>query len=450
MNEHLNICCVSQSFLPYVGGLTKYVQALGREFIKNGHQFTVLHFKTPKTDPVFYSDEIKMVRADVSKLGEETLKGYMKFKERIIDITHGKPRLYKPPPPGYKEYFDVNEEIADNLAKLHEEHKFDVINVHDFQVIPIGSFLKNKYGLDIPMVFTLHIPFMAEIPDWWTQFFLTYMGYYDKLVFSTEEYAAAAIKLGLPKEKVARISPFIDIERYSIKERNDLPIVHGTIGVCVNSGAELTHDVRKKYGISDNEKLVLCVSRIDPRKGQEVLISAMEILVKEFGHSDIKCIFVGNGSFSKELLKKERSERMENLRKMVNEKGLSGRILFTGRISDKEVQMMYQAANIVVQPSIQEGFGLTLSEAMVFSKPVIGSNVGGIPDQIDDGTNGYLFQPGNFKELAEKIHKILSDDGLADCMGLNGNKIIKESFTSEIGYRKYLGLYRSISRVTHA
>lgn len=382
MEKHISVACVSQSFLPYVGGLARYVEALGKQFLKNGHDFKVIHFKTASIGPIDFSSGIEMIRANVPKVGDETLAKYMKFKELILNVTHGEMNEGGQNHEGYEEYMQVNEKLAYDIMDAYRYKPFDILHVHDFQTLPLAHILKTRFDLRIPMVFTWHVPLVRDIPEWWKDFFTRYMSLYDRIVFSTDEYVEAAISIGLPKDSVVKISPFIDVSIYDMEKPNT---------------------VREKYGIKAGEFLILCVSRIDPRKGQEILIEAVNILVNSLGQKNLKCVFVGNGSFSKELLKKERSERLDKLIKMVEAKGLQDRVIFTGLVEERELCQLYDTSDLVVQPSLQEGFGLTISEAMVFSKPVIGSNVGGIPDQIKDGLNGYLFEKGNSRQLAEKI-----------------------------------------------
>ena len=144
------------------------------------------------------------------------------------------------------------------------------------------------------------------------------------------------------------------------------------------------------------------MSRIDPRKGQEILIAAMDKIVNSHKRKNIKCIFVGNGSFSRELLGKERSGRTQKLLNLVEEKKLQNNVFFTGKVDDELLYHIYGASDVVVQPSLHEGFGLTVCEAMVFGKPIIGSNVGGIPLQLKDGVNGYLFEKSRLQPTSGK------------------------------------------------
>jgi len=360
----------------------------------------------------------------VPKLGEETLSKYMKFKEFILNVTHGENCPADPGnPEGHGEYIEVNEKLAQDIVDAYNYKPFSILHVHDFQTLPLARILKEKHMLDIPIVFTWHIPLTAGISPWWRSFFVGHMSVYDRLVFSTEEYVEAAVSMGLPKEKVVKISPFIDVEGYRIEGENG---------------------IRERYGIGKDEFLILCVSRIDPRKGQELLIEAVDKMAQENGMRRFRCVFVGNGSFSKELLKTARSERLQKLMDSVRERGLDNRVMFTGKVNDEDLHRLYDASDVVVQPSFQEGFGLTMSEAMVFGKPVIGSRVGGLPDQIEDGKNGYLFEKGNADQLKDRLVELMESPELRGEMGSNGSEMVRKRFSSEVGYERYLELYMDV------
>ncbi|MCX7999169.1 MAG: glycosyltransferase family 4 protein, partial [Leptospiraceae bacterium] len=128
---------------------------------------------------------------------------------------------------------------------------------------------------------------------------------------------------------------------------------------------------------------------VTPRKGVEYLIKAGEILKDE----KILFLIVGNLNLDKEYAKRVIEYAKK---KNVNAK-------FTGFIPYEDLKALYSACDIFVLPSLEEGFGVVLTEALASGKPLIGSNVGGIPMQIRDGWNGFLVEPANEKQLAEKI-----------------------------------------------
>lgn len=420
MKEHISVCSVSQSFYPYIGGLARYVDALGRKFVSYGHEFRVVHFKTSETPVIDFSNGLEITRVNIPKLGEETLSKYMQFKELILQLTHGE---IPSEVVGYEEYEEVNRKMAKDIADSYSYKNFDILHVHDFQTLLLGKILKTEYNLKIPMIFTWHVPFIAQIPEFWRKFFIENMKYYDRIIFSIPQYTEDAIICGLERERIVTLPPFLDISGYPPKESNK---------------------ARTKYNISTDDFLIACVSRMDPRKGQELLIEAMDQIVNKNGRKNVKCLFVGNGSFSKKMLNNSRQSRVDMLKEMVDSRALTRHIFFTGRVDDTDLYSIYHDCDVAIQPSIHEGFGLTITEAMILGKPVIGSNVGGIPIQIEEGYNGYLFEKGNYQELAQKILLLMDHSAQRTKLGLNGIETVKSKFSSEVGYQKYLKIYQDV------
>src|SRR5690606_10653103 len=88
------------------------------------------------------------------------------------------------------------------------------------------------------------------------------------------------------------------------------------------------------------------------------------------------------------------------------------RIRLHGYVSDEELAQLYEECDIFVAPSRYESFGLIFIEAMAHAKPVVGTNVGGIPEIIRNGENGFLFKNEDVKDLTEKIQRLVSDPDL--------------------------------------
>jgi glycosyltransferase involved in cell wall biosynthesis len=95
------------------------------------------------------------------------------------------------------------------------------------------------------------------------------------------------------------------------------------------------------------------------------------------------------------------------------------------------VNQFYSLADILVLPTIteDEGFGIVLLEAMANGIPVVGSNIGGIPEVIVDGETGFLFEPSNYLDLAEKINILLNNKLLRQKMGQKGQELVKTQFS---------------------
>jgi trehalose synthase len=103
----------------------------------------------------------------------------------------------------------------------------------------------------------------------------------------------------------------------------------------------------------------------------------------------------------------------------------------------------FQRANVVIQKSVREGFGLVVSEALWKQRPVVAGRVGGIPLQLIDGETGYLVT--TTEECAQRVGELLADPGLADEMGATGREFVRERFLITRYLRDYLSMFTSLA-----
>jgi glycosyltransferase involved in cell wall biosynthesis len=196
--------------------------------------------------------------------------------------------------------------------------------------------------------------------------------------------------------------------------------------------SNFTKDILEKGGIKSTQKIypgiklfeyskmekgdnILYTGRLSREKGVEYLLKAMPLIIKEIPtvHLDI----VGDGA---------EKHRLEILTKELN---LEKNVTFIGSILYSEVQEYYKKNSIVIVTSIwPEPFGLIGPEAMSVGRPVIGTRVGGIPEWLEDGKTGYLIDPGDPKQIAEKVIKLLSDRRLMEQMGRKACKNAEHFF----------------------
>jgi glycosyltransferase involved in cell wall biosynthesis len=186
--------------------------------------------------------------------------------------------------------------------------------------------------------------------------------------------------------------------------------------------------LRKKWGLGEDDFVVGIVSKLWDGKGHEVLIEAFrEIRQKKI---EAKLVIVGEGYLR------------EKLEALVNAYGLEKEVIFTGFRLD--VSQIIATFDVAVLPSLFEGMGRVLLEAMAMEKPVVASRVGGIPDLVGHGSNGYLVSPGSVRELERALLAILNDPVLARSMGMEGRKRITSRFSAAGMVDSIERLYREL------
>ena len=159
---------------------------------------------------------------------------------------------------------------------------------------------------------------------------------------------------------------------------------------------------------------VLFVGRLERRKGIEVLLKAIPLVLKSKSFLAFTIIGSDPTGFRNSLL-----EYPE----------LNKRVHFTGKVSKDQLSLAYQNCDIFVAPSYYESFGIIFTEAMAWGKPVVGTKVGGIPDIVEHNKNGLLVPPGNEIALASAIIRLADSQELRTSMGLAGRKRVKENFS---------------------
>lgn len=160
---------------------------------------------------------------------------------------------------------------------------------------------------------------------------------------------------------------------------------------------------------------ILFLGRLVTVKGCDLLIKAIPLIKKKI--PDIHIYIAGDGN------------QLSALEGMVSELNISDNVSFLGHISGEKKISVLKSADVCVFPSRYESFSIVALEAMACGKPVVASNVGGVPYLVTDGQTGYLFDSENIQQLAEKTIILLRDEALRSKMGLAGKKRVKKMYT---------------------
>jgi len=189
-------------------------------------------------------------------------------------------------------------------------------------------------------------------------------------------------------------------------------------------------DLERFQGTENKKGLALYVGMFTIGKGILDLIEAAPLVAKRF--PDISINLIGTGSLRRHLLGKIKRNNVQNV-KIIDHKPHS------------ELIKYYQESLLFVLPSHYEGLPTTILEAMACGLPVVATEVGGIPDQVEDGVTGFLVPPGRPDLLADRICRLLADASLRDEMGRRGRLKVEKKFTWQRVGEKFITLYKSLA-----
>jgi glycosyltransferase involved in cell wall biosynthesis len=187
--------------------------------------------------------------------------------------------------------------------------------------------------------------------------------------------------------------------------------------------------------IPPDRPIIFSMGRLIELKGHKYLIEALTLLNEE----PKPYLLIGGDGYLRDELKEYARAR-----------GVAERVIFLGSIPHELTPNWYSAVDVYVQPSIidkegnTEGLGMTPMEALSCEIPCVCSKVGGIPDLIVDGVNGYLVEPANAQALADKISILLKDKVLRMEMGKKGRSFIVDNFSWEAKAKELVEVYRSV------
>jgi len=198
-----------------------------------------------------------------------------------------------------------------------------------------------------------------------------------------------------------------EIRKYTNKDISVIPF-----GVDLNRFKPLpVHHVFKGDAI-----VVGTVKTLEKEYGLEYLIEAFALLKKRLKEYPLKLLIVGKGSLEMEL--KEKAQSL----------GIQGDVVFTGYISPIEVPFYQNMLTISVFPSLNESFGVSVVEAMACEKPVIATNVGGLPEVVENNVTGIIVPPANAEKLAEAMETLVRDEQLRTKFGKEGRQRVERLY----------------------
>jgi N-acetyl-alpha-D-glucosaminyl L-malate synthase BshA len=299
--------------------------------------------------------------------------------------------------------------LASKMAEVANREKLDILHVHYAIPHAVCAFLaKNMIHHDIKIVTTLHGTDITVLgyDTSLTELIKFGIEQSDAVTAVSEDLVKQTYELVEPKKEIQTVYNFIDERVYHKKDRSEL---------------------KKQYGIEEHEKVIIHISNFRPVKRTMDVINAFNLVKQEV---PAKLLLVGDGPDSSSNCK------------LVKELGLQGDVLFLGK--QENVEDLLSISDVKLLLSEKESFGLVLLEAMACGVPCIGTNVGGIPEVIQHGENGFLCELGDIDQIAYYTIKLLQDEKLHKEISSRAMEIVETKFHSSKIVDQYLSIYKSL------
>ena len=365
---------------PTYGGSGIVGSELGRELAARGHSVHFISYALP-TRVCPLSDRVQFHQVDV------------------FDYP-----LFEFPP------YDLA--LASKIVEVAEAEKLDVLHMHYAIPHAAAAYLAREMFKPVrylPFVTTLH-------------------GTDITLVGARSSFLPITRFSIAQSDAVTAISDYLAAETYNTFGLSNVEVIPNFINAEDYQRRE-NHDLRKKLA-PEGEMLIMHVSNFRPVKRIPDCIHTLAEIRRRNSNLSVRLIMCGDGP--------ER-ERAEGL---ANHYGMADRVLFVGQVPN--IAEYLSVADLLLVPSEMESFGLAALEAMACEVPVIATDVGGLPEVVVDGQNGYLVPLGDISLIAERSIEILSDNEKRHRMGRNGRAWAVERFNTEKVIPQYERVYERV------
>ena len=302
-------------------------------------------------------------------------------------------------------YRTFNEKAVDSLKSMGVTA--DLWFIHDAQVLPMMSYMNSSKG-----VWVCHVD-TTESADGVKEMLFPYMSRYHRVIASMPEY----FPNGNNPTEVVVIPPAIDPLQPKHQKMN----------------YQRARQIIAELGLDTTRPIISQVSRFDKWKDPWGVVDAYRLARKDI--PELQLAFLGAMTAKDDY---DAYEILENLQDYCGDDSDIHIFHDPRQIGDREVNAFQTGADIILQKSIREGFGLTVAEAMWKEKPLIGGNCGGIKHQIKDGQTGFLVN--NTSDCAERIITLLKNPALAKKMGSAGRESVRGKYLMPRLLRDYLHL----------
>jgi trehalose synthase len=314
----------------------------------------------------------------------------------------------------------ITEEMCEKYLAVNLENAsmfdeaYDIVMVHDPQPCAMITGIEGTIGRRAKWIWRCHIDTTFARQEAW-DFLKPFVCRYDGAVFTMDEYIKSPLNIPL-----AFVPPSID----PLSAKNIIP------------EKRVQSDIARRYGVDESRPIILQVSRFDPWKDPLGLVDCYRLVKKE--HHDVQLVYLAS-------MADDDPEGWHYYQKTSDYTAGEPDIFLLSNqqgIGNVEVSAFQAMSSVVMQKSLREGFGLTVTEGMWKRKPVVAGEVGGICLQVDDGINGFLTT--SIEEAAEKVCLLLESPATAHRMGDAGHEKVRTHFLTTRHLRDYLQFFSDL------
>jgi glycosyltransferase involved in cell wall biosynthesis len=390
---------------------------------------------------------IKEISKKLIKLGYRTVDSYTRYwgnrkKEELIDGLENC-RVIRIP--CVSTDFIPKERLRPHLTEFYNNMKeyiekknfdYDLCHTHYWDGGLVGTWMSRDY--QIPQIHTSHslgaIKKATSVKD-------GELNYNQRIEDEKTIYSAATTIIAESTQEKKDL-----IEIYDVNSKK-IHIIFAGVDIDWFFPRGSREEAKKQLN-QENEFFILSLGRLDPRKGFDLLIKAVPHLIDSLRSTQKKLnvtISAGNkGSNGELFLSKSEQKEYDRLIKLCGKFNIQDKFKIIPRIDFDQVPLYYTAADVFVVPSRYETFGLVIIEAMACGTPVVATNIGGPPDIINDGIDGYTEDPNRPQEFASKIIKIITNPDHHREMSESAKKTATTKFSWNAITKQISDLYNKI------
>jgi len=412
LKEKLKILVLSDSFAPYqAGGAPIVAYRLASELKSQGHE--VLVFSTCQKKNQAGEQEVNGLKV-FFLYHEYNLKwrGFVALKnKKVLSVLEEKIKQFKPDIVHAHNVHNYISYASLRLAKKYVDKVF--MTAHD-----VASFHQDKFAsyinqddLNCPKEFDYRLTWLERL----RQFKITLNPFRNLMVRHYLKYTNKIFAVSGALKEAMRQNGITNVE-----------VIYNAVSL---SDRGLDHSqslLNKKFGLQSDQKIVFMANRFGSLKGGNMILPYIEEMKKKM--KDFVFVIAG-----------EKNNFTNRISKSAKAKGLANYLVFTGWLEEHDLNLLYAHCDVCLIPSLcLDTFNNNNIEAMRFKKPVVGTCFGGTPEVVVDGQTGFIVNPLNVKDTADKVVQLLTDDELAKKFGQAGLERVRENFLLSGQAEKYL------------